>query len=237
MLFGRFFSGLLMLCVSLSPALAIEGTEAPFRLADMMNMPPQGGAPAGTAMPMGGGKAGMTPAPAPAGCCMDGMPPSPSGGMAGMPPSPPAAPGAMPGADGTVMPMSPAMMTMMSTMMAQMAKMQAPSALPLDRVEGRIAFLRAELGITAEQSQGWDRFAQALRSAQKHLGEASAALNVSSGSGSSVPDRLQAYEHHLTGRLESLKEARVSFDGLYETLTVAQRKTADELVAPILLYF
>ena len=128
------------------------------------------------------------------------------------------------------------MMSMMSTMMGQMAKMQPPAA-PLDRVEGRIAFMKAELGVTDAQAPSWDQFAQALRTARGHLTEAGQALAASQTGQSNSPSRLEAYERHLSMRLDSLRGARESFQRLYATLSPAQKQTADELVTPLLASF
>src|SRR5262245_38756859 len=53
-------------------------------------------------------------------------------------------------------------MTNMMGMMRMMGKM-GPGMAIIDRVEGRIAFLRAELKITEAQASAWDAFAAALR--------------------------------------------------------------------------
>ena len=258
-------ASLLMLGAPLSPALAGRGAEflpadmAPIQrqgspsiggtrqfsmMGDKMAMPPApapnggaGMAPAPTAAPMPGGmmdddKMGMPPAAG-----MPGMPAAPPGGMPavgpgmmpmmGMPGMPAAPPGGMPA-------VGPGMMEMM---MGQMAKMQGPPAAPLDHVEGRIAFIKAELGITDAQGQAWDEFAQALRTSRGHLAEARQALVVSAAGQSSASSRLEAYEHHLSMRVDSLHGARESFQRLYAMLSPAQQKAADELVTPLLASF
>lgn len=189
---------------------------------DKMGMPPMPPAGPGGAMPGGMADDKMAmPNPGAA---------APGGGMAGMPPAGAAAPSGM-------MPMPGGMKAMMDMMMGQMAKMQAPPSAPLDHVEGRIAFLRAELGITEPQAQAWDPFAQSLRSSRDHLAEARQALVVSAGEQTSVPDRLEAYEHHLSMRLDSLRAARESFQRLYTVLSPAQKQAADQLVVPFLVSF
>ncbi len=208
---------------------SIGGIRQFSMMGDKMAMPP-------TPAPNGG--AGMAPAPAAApmpGGMMDddkmGMPPAaaaaPAPGMPGMPGAPP---GGMPAA-------GPSMMPMMEMMMGQMAKMQGPPAAPLDHVEGRIAFIKAELGITDAQGQAWDEFAQALRTSRGHLAEARQALVVSAAGQSSASSRLEAYEHHLSMRVDSLHGARESFQRLYAMLSPAQQKAADELVTPLLASF
>ena len=52
-----------------------------------------------------------------------------------------------------------------------------------------------------------------------------------------APDRLKAYESHLSMRLDSLRLARESFQRLYPMLTPVQKQQADELVVPLLVSF
>src|SRR4029434_2294118 len=66
-------------------------------------------------------------------------------------------------------------MSMMNAMgMMQSMRMMGPGMdgmATIDRVEGRIAFLRAELKITDAQANAWNGFAEALRANAKKLGE------------------------------------------------------------------
>jgi hypothetical protein len=90
-----------------------------------------------------------TPAPAPA----QPTPPAGQPGMGGMP---------MMNMMGG-MPMMNMMGGMpMHMMMMRMMGMIWPGMATIDRVEGRIAFLRAELKITDAQASAWDAFAAAL---------------------------------------------------------------------------
>lgn len=57
-------------------------------------------------------------------------------------------------------------------MMRGMAMMMGP-----ERVEGRLAFLRAELNVTDAQQKAWNDFAAAMRSAAKSLQTAHAAMH------------------------------------------------------------
>lgn len=236
---------LVALAAPFSPALAGGKPATPSLLADMMPKPggmmdDKMGAMPPPAAPGAAAPAQQPGAPAPGampGMMMDDkMTAPPAGGaMPGMPAGSTAPPNGMAG-PGVTMQMPPAMMQMMSMMMGQMAKMQPPAA-PLDRVEGRIAFMRAELGVTDAQAPSWDQFAQALRAARGHLVEAGQALAVSQNGQASSPSRLEAYEHHLSMRLDSLRGARESFQRLYATLSPAQKQTADELVTPLLASF
>ena len=103
-----------------------------------------------------------------------------------------------------------------------------------DRLDGRLAFLRAELRITDAQSAAWTTFADGLRSGRQHLLEARQQLAQPF---SKSADRLEQYERHLTARLEALKAARTAFNQLYASLDDAQKRTADELVVPFIATF
>ncbi|PZR83820.1 MAG: hypothetical protein DI537_34305 [Stutzerimonas stutzeri] len=103
-----------------------------------------------------------------------------------------------------------------------------------ERLEGRLAFLRAELRITDAQAPAWSAFADALRTSRKHLLEARQQMGQAY---SSAPDRLERYEQHLSARLEALKSARTAFAKLHGSLDETQKRTADELVAPFIATF
>ncbi|MBX9933570.1 MAG: Spy/CpxP family protein refolding chaperone [Methylobacterium sp.] len=103
-----------------------------------------------------------------------------------------------------------------------------------ERLEGRLAFLRAELRITDTQAPLWNAFADALRTSRKHLLEARQQMGQAY---SSASDRLERYEQHLSARLEALKSARTAFAKLHGSLDETQKRTADELVAPFIATF
>lgn len=103
-----------------------------------------------------------------------------------------------------------------------------------DRFEGRLAFLRAELRITEGQASTWSMFADELRASRNHLLEARQMLNQPN---SRSADRLEHYERHLTARLAALRSARQAFGQLYASLDDLQKRTADELVVPLIATF
>ena len=103
-------------------------------------------------------------------------------------------------------------------------------AMPLDHVEGRIAFLKAELRITDAQNGVWTAFADALRGSAKQMVE----LRVSLGKPPAAPgfaERLAMAEKGLSVRLENTRAIRASFIALDAKLTSEQKKMADELLA------
>jgi hypothetical protein len=132
------------------------------------------------------------------------------------------------------------MMQMMEKMMGGHMSMPGMSASGrpadiTDRIEGRIAFLKAELQITDKQIADWNILADALRSSRQHLVEARKYLVVDDKANS--PDRVERYERHLMERLEAVKSARTSFARLYPTLDDSQKQTADTILLPLIATF
>jgi len=125
------------------------------------------------------------------------------------------------------------MMNMMN-MMRMMGAGDAPGMGMIDRVEGRIAFLRTELKITDAQTGVWNAFAAALRTNAQNLGAARGAMMGQMGAGQTqtLIQRLDAQERWLSARLEGTRALKTAFTGLYGALSGEQKKTADELLAP-----
>lgn len=110
-----------------------------------------------------------------------------------------------------------------------MEKMDPAGMGMIDHVEGRIAFLRAELKISDAQAVVWDAFAGALRASSKRLDEAPQAASGKS-SLPALEQRLTAQEQWLSARLESVRAIKATFGDLYKVLSLDQRKSADELL-------
>jgi hypothetical protein len=160
----------------------------------------------------------------------DGMKPSPMQGQE-------KCQGAMcPPSQGGMMPMMQMMEKMMGSHMG-MPGMGATSGTAdvTDRIEGRIAFLKAELEITDKQMADWNVLADALRSSRQHLVEARKYLVPDDKANST--ERMERYERHLTERLEAVKSARTSFARLYPTLSDSQKQTADTILVPLIATF
>jgi hypothetical protein len=98
-------------------------------------------------------------------------------------------------------------------------------------VEGRLAFLKAELNITPEQEALWNTYANSVRDNAKAMGSRCAALMGDSGaSEKSLPDRLDAQEQFVAARLDALRATNKSLKPLYQALSDAQKKLADQLI-------
>ena len=152
----------------------------------------------------------------------------------------PAQPSGQPGTGG--MPMNTMGNNMPMMNMTGMMGMMGPRGpgmggmATIDRVEGRIAFLRAELKITDVQTTAWNAFAEALRVNAKKLGEVRASMMAQPSAGQqqapTIADRLELQERWLLARLEGTRTIKVAFTNLSDALSDDQKKTANELVAP-----
>lgn len=101
--------------------------------------------------------------------------------------------------------------------------------MPFGHVEGRIAFLKAELGITEDQLAQWNAFADALRGSAKTMRGAMMG-EMQSGMPGTVPAKIDTMVTMMTARLDALKMTGAAGKSLYDALTDAQKKTADELM-------
>jgi hypothetical protein len=106
----------------------------------------------------------------------------------------------------------------------------------IDRVEGRIAFLRTELKITDAQASSWNAFADALRTNAKRLGEVRTSMSSHMGTAQQQPpaltERLNLQEQWLIARLEGTRAIKSAFTKMYAVLSDEQKKTASELLGP-----
>jgi hypothetical protein len=104
----------------------------------------------------------------------------------------------------------------------------------IDRIEGRIAFLRTELKITDAQTNAWNSFADALRTNAEKLGEVRTSMMSHMGAAQQQPppltERLNLQEQWLIARLEEIRAMKSALTNLYAVLTEDQSKTANELL-------
>jgi hypothetical protein len=103
----------------------------------------------------------------------------------------------------------------------------------LDRVEGRLAFIKAELKITEAQTPAWNQLAGEVRDAAKHHNERMKTLLSREEKAKTLPERLDAQEQFLSVRLDEIKRIKGSLNSLYAVLTDEQRKEADDIVLPM----
>jgi hypothetical protein len=111
--------------------------------------------------------------------------------------------------------------------MSMMSMMGMGDAARLERVQGHLAFLEAELKISDAQRPLWTAFAQATRlNAEKHNGMAAMAPKPDAG----PVDRLAHQEHALAARLDGVRAMKAALTPLYAALNVEQKKTFAELL-------
>lgn len=103
----------------------------------------------------------------------------------------------------------------------------------LERVEGRLAFMKAELKITDAQATAWNGFADAVRAAVKQHNERMKAILAGDDRSKSLPDRVDAQEQLMSARLEQIKLIKASLKSLYAVLSDDQKKEADDMVIPM----
>jgi hypothetical protein len=107
------------------------------------------------------------------------------------------------------------------------------SDMMLERVEGRLAFMKAELKITDAQTTAWNGFADAVRAAAKQHNERMKAILAGDDRSKALPDRLDAQEHFMSARLEQIKLIKAGLKGLYAVLSDDQKKEADDMIIPM----
>ncbi|MBU8547202.1 Spy/CpxP family protein refolding chaperone [Roseomonas sp. F4] len=172
----------------------------------------------------------LAQAPAPAGGATD---PHHPGAPTGAPQ--PATPPAQHGAPGPGMagPGAGMMGGDMGRMMQQMmqSRMAAASMQPFRRIEGHLAFFRAELRITDGQISQWNAFADAVRAQSDRLRQAmQQAMGSSTGPGT-APEQMERRIALLSAHLEAIRAVSAAATPLYAALSEEQRRTADELMA------
>jgi len=123
---------------------------------------------------------------------------------------------------------APEMGTGMMAMMPDMMRMMQEMGDPTRHVEGRIAFLHAELVITMAQEPLWASLADALR--QNAAGMAQAApADHGHDTSSVVVGQLLDQQHALETRLDGLRAVNAALKPLADALSEEQRATLDAL--------
>jgi len=95
--------------------------------------------------------------------------------------------------------------------------------------EGRIAFLKAELGITDQQKGAWEAYAAAIKKNLEGMqGMRETMMKVTQAK--SPAERLDAHIAAMESRVTALKELKPALTALYAALSDDQKKKADELL-------
>jgi len=101
-----------------------------------------------------------------------------------------------------------------------------------EHVEGRIAFLRAELKITDAQSRDWNQFADALRANAKSHADVHGAAVRPDDPQPNLLQRLQQQEQLLAARQKAAQQIVLTLTPLYTAFSDEQKRLADRLVPP-----
>jgi hypothetical protein len=95
-----------------------------------------------------------------------------------------------------------------------------------DEVESRIKTLHSELHITAAQEAAWNNVAQVMRDNAKTMSDLRA-QQAESEKTASAPDVLNAYAKTIDAHGEGVHKFIPVFQTLYDSMSDAQKKTAD----------
>ena len=110
-------------------------------------------------------------------------------------------------------------------------------------IEGRIAFLKAELKITDAQARQWDQYAAFMRDAAKTRADAQAARKAAMPQDRSAPgearqprerppllERLEHHEKRLQTMLQLAQKRKAATETLFKVLNDEQKKLAEDLI-------
>ena len=97
-------------------------------------------------------------------------------------------------------------------------------------VEGRLAYIRAELKITEAQEPLWKSYAAAVRdNGNAMLAHCATMMNRQDASTLSLPDRLDQHEQLMAAQLEAVRAMNKALKPLYATFSDSQKLSADQL--------
>ena len=115
-----------------------------------------------------------------------------------------------------------------SWMMGQGDVSQAMCNVMANHIEGRLAYIRAELKITEAQESPWNTYAAAARDNANAM-RAHCTTMMSRRSGLSLPDRLEQHEQLMATQLDAIRAMNKALKPLYAAFSDDQKKTADQL--------
>ncbi len=101
------------------------------------------------------------------------------------------------------------------------------SSVPM--MEGRLAYLKADLGITDDQASAWEGYATAVRAQHTAMESMHDDMTKTMGSGSAL-DRMDTRIKAMEAMVENLKALKPTTTALYAVLTDAQKDKANQLL-------
>ena len=96
-------------------------------------------------------------------------------------------------------------------------------------IDGRIAFLKAELAITDAQKGAWDAYADATKRNLESMQGMWQTMKAVFDAKTSV-ERLDAHLAAMESRIKVLKDVKPTLAKLYEALSAEQKKKADDIL-------
>jgi len=99
-------------------------------------------------------------------------------------------------------------------------------------IEGRIAFMKAEIKITPQQEGQWDKVAQVLRDNASETDATMAQLRGQPDQPKSAVDRLAAHGRFAALKAKQTDRLLAAFQPLYQGLSPDQKQAADHLFSP-----
>ena len=97
-------------------------------------------------------------------------------------------------------------------------------------IEGRLAFVKAELKITEAQEPLWNTYAAAARdSTNTMLARCTTMMGQRNGPTASLPDRLDQNEQLMAAQLDATRAMSKAIKPLYASFSDTQKKSADQL--------
>lgn len=108
----------------------------------------------------------------------------------------------------------------------------------LDRVDGRLAYMKTEIGITPEQTAAWDAFAAVVKTSAAAHNDMMRAMAEQFADGNTpelaLPDRLSWQIAQMETQLEQMRSLKAAADALYAVLSEEQKAEADDVVLPMM---
>jgi LTXXQ motif family protein len=96
-------------------------------------------------------------------------------------------------------------------------------------MEGQLAYVKAELGITDAQKQAWDAYVSAIKARADTMQSMHSAMMKAMQTGSAL-ERMEARTNAMQSMVESMKAIKPATESLYKALTDEQKKKADLLL-------
>ena len=106
-----------------------------------------------------------------------------------------------------------------------------------EHVDGRLAYLKAELKLTDAQQAAWNTFADAYRATTQKTAKVCTEMDAAGPDHSmhkGVLGHLTMMEHHMSAHLDSVRGLKAAIEPLFAVLTEEQKKTADHVMAHIM---